>query len=92
MTEPESKTPEEVAAVQAQLDTLGTGWVAGARDGGGGDRNSYFTASRPASNSHQEVIHANAAIVVQLAKECDARLGVAKPVGVTAGLLGTSPK
>jgi hypothetical protein len=88
---PESKTEEEVAAVQAQLDELGTGWRVVAIDGQGkDDPRAYFSASRPTPNAHTEVLHRNTATVVQLARETDLRLGAAKAVETHEGLNGTA--
>jgi len=84
----ESKTTEEIAAVQARLDELGTGWTVVGREGQGNDTRAYFAASRPASNSITEVIHRDGPTLVQLARETDARLGATKAVPTDSGLLG----
>lgn len=90
MPDPETKTPDEVDDVQANFDAAGFGhWTITPQHGVSGDLRAYFRAERVAPNGKREVTHREGRVLLELAREVDARFGAPEAVAVVAGVLDT---
>jgi hypothetical protein len=77
---PETKSYEEVDAAQAKLAQAGLDhWQVTPMHGVSGDSRAYFKATRVAPGGIREVTHREAHILVELAREVDARLASLDP-------------
>jgi hypothetical protein len=87
---PETKSYEEVDAAQAKLHDAGLDhWSVTPMHGISGDSRAYFKATRVAPGGIREVTHREAHILVELAREVDARLASIEPQA-TAVVSGTA--
>jgi hypothetical protein len=92
MTDPESKSHEDVANAQTLLDDAGLShWKVTGMQAVSGDPFAYFKATRIAAGGIREVTHREARVLLELAREVDTRIASTSPqsVTVTSGVRDT---
>src|SRR5439155_13847950 len=92
MSEPEIKSHAEVDEAQRLFNDAGMShWFLTGTIGTAADRLSYFRAERVAPGGKREIIHNEARVLLDLAREVDARLASldSTAVAVSTGVLNT---
>jgi hypothetical protein len=92
MSDPESKSYEEVQNAQALLDGAGLShWSVTPVHGVSGDPLAYFKATRVAPGGIREVTHREARVLLDLCREAELRFDTApqSAVTVTSGPIDT---
>jgi hypothetical protein len=91
MTDPETKMPDAVDAAQSLFADAGLAhWQVTPMHGVSGDPRAYFKATRVAPGGIREVTHREARVLLELARELDARIGgQPEAVAVTSSTLDT---